>query len=160
MNILTRVQRPFLAATALVAALAASLVTGACSMTRGEPDPVWAESAIEVINREVLLNMTLIALQARQFPRGTDVDPNAMTVESGWKLQLAPFRGQGKRKKAVVQYERIEGDRWKVQVRVKVMSNMAVVNQLDASYAEWEWADDDEAEARVLLQYLRSSLAE
>jgi hypothetical protein len=37
---------------------------------------------------------------------------------------------------------------------------MAVVNQLDASYAEWEWADDDEEEARVLLQYLRSSLAQ
>jgi hypothetical protein len=129
-------------------------------MSRSEPDPVWAEGAVEVVNRDVLFNMAFLALQSRQFPRGTEVDPNALTIKSGWKLQLAPFRGQGKRKKAELEFERVEGDRWKVQVRVKVQSNMAVVNQLDASYAEWEWADDDEEEARVLLQYLRSSLAQ
>lgn len=143
----------------VVAVVVAALAAGACSSSRSEPDPVWSEGAVEAINRDVLFNMAFLALQSRQFPRGTEVDPNAMTIESGWKLQLAPFRGQGKRKKAVVEFERIEGDRWKVQVRVKVQSNMAVVNQLDASYAEWEWADDDEDEARVLLQYVRSSLA-
>jgi len=141
-------------------AVACALAVGACSMSRREPDPVWAEGAVVVVNRDVLFNMTFLALQSRQFPRGTEVDPNALTIKSGWKLQLAPFRGQGKRKKAEIEFERIEGDRWKVQVRVKVQSNMSVVNQLDASYAEWEWADDDQDEARVLLQYLRSSLAE
>jgi hypothetical protein len=137
-----------------------ALLAGACSMTRGEPDPVWAEGTVTAVNREVLFNMTFLALKGREFPRGIEVDPNALTIESGWKLQLAPFRGQGKRKKAVLAFERLEQDQWKVKVRVKVMSNMSVVNQLDPSYAEWEWSDDDESEARVLLQYLRSSLSQ
>lgn len=137
---------------ALLAALAPS-----CAGAR-EPAPTWLDVEVEAVSRDVLWQMAQLAMKRRSFPRGTDVDVNSLRMESGWRNSLAPFRGDGRRHKAVIQLSHLEGDIWKAEVRVKSQTNMSIVAPTDPRYAEWEWRDDDEDEALILIQVLRSSL--
>jgi hypothetical protein len=138
---------------ALVVALAPS-----CSSMKREPSPTWLDVEVEAVSRDVLWQMAQLAIKRRGFPRGTDVDVNSLRMESGWRNSLAPFRGDGRRHKAVIQLSHIEGDTWKAEIRVKSQANMSIVRPTDPRYAEWEWRDDDQDEALILVQVLRSSL--
>ncbi|MEZ5979845.1 MAG: hypothetical protein R3F34_16765 [Planctomycetota bacterium] len=140
----------------LVALLLA--LVAACSTTKSEPEGEWATAQLEAPSGEVLWNVAMLALAQYQFPRGTETDPNTMTIETGWKIELSTFRGQGWRKLAVVKLEDLGAGMWQVDVRVKKQTNEAIVRQTDLSYAKWEWADDDVDHARIILQYIRSSL--
>jgi len=137
----------------------ALLVCGSssCSSVR-EPDPSWVEGEVEAVSRNVLWQMTQLSMQRRGFPTSGGADIDALIIESGWRNRLAPFRGDGRRHQAVVKLSHQAGRTWKVEVRVRQMANMSIVKPTDPTYAEWKWRDDDEEEALILLQMIRSSL--
>ena len=145
----------------LVALAAAPLAIG-CSGSHRKPEAQWQSMPdgrpLVAPADSVLWQVTLLALEKQGFPLGSGLDPTTMTATTGWKLQLAPFRGRGTRHEATVRYEPLGGGKYKVQVRVRKELNMALVNQLDPTYAEWEPAPDDVDMARVLLQHIRARL--
>ncbi|MDP6954952.1 MAG: hypothetical protein QF599_03170, partial [Planctomycetota bacterium] len=82
---------------------------------------------------------------------------------SGWKQSLAPFRGQGTREQAEVEFTpldpRHEG-RYTVRVRVRRERNMDIIHPLDATYADWQVQADNKNAARRILQLMLSLLDE
>jgi hypothetical protein len=75
-------------------------------------------------------------------------------------MDLAPFRGDGWRERSIVQFTPVRPGRYSVQIRVQREVNMDIVRPLDANYAEWEPAPDNEARAQRVLQYLMTMLDE
>lgn len=136
----------------------ALLVCGSSCKTVSEPDPTWVDGEVDAVSRNVLWQMAQMSMQRQGFPTSGGADIDALTIESGWRLGLAPFRGQGRRHQAVVRISHVAGKTWKVEVRVKQMANMSIVKPTDPTYAEWEWRDDSGEEARILLQTIKSSL--
>ena len=145
-------------------ALAALALCGAaCNSTPSEPDPVWQEEVVFAPSESVLWTATLQNLWRLGYPVGTEANPNEMHIVTGWKTQLAPYRGDGYRLMAELKFTRSDADGsgeqtglpgWDVSVRVKRQVNMAIVKPLDASMAKWEWRDDDQVEAAILLRHI------
>jgi hypothetical protein len=107
----------------------------------------------------VLWEVTVVALERMGFPLGSGMDPTTLTAVTGWKNELAVFRGRGKRVQAELHYEALGDDRYAARVRVKQQQNMSLVNQLDPTYADWEWTGDDVDRAEIILQHVRARLA-
>lgn len=139
--------------------LSALLMLGGTSCsTVSEPDPLWVDGEVEAVSRNVLWQMTQLAIQRRGFPISGGGDTDSLEIESGWRNRLQPFRGDGRRHQAIVRLDHLEAGTWKVEVRVRQQANMSIVRPTDLTYAEWEWRDDDEAEAKILLKTIESSL--
>ena len=145
----------------LLAALLA-LFTCACSSTPEEPDPTWVEGEVVAPSEGVLWTSTLTNLGRLGYPVGSQANRADLSVLSGWKTQLAPFRGKGFRQQVDLRYTPQDGVReggrsaWDVSIRVKTQANMSLVRPLDPSYAEWEWRSDDQLEAMIILRHILS----
>lgn len=141
-------------------ALALGLVVllPACSATDSEPDPVWQRADLDAPNDRLLWKVALRACDKMSFPLGSGLDPSAMIIETGWRTNLQPFRGEGSREKAELRFTPIESGVWSIEARVKRQRNMALAQPLDPRYADWEWVSDDVATARLLVQHVRSYL--
>ena len=85
-------------------------------------------------------------------------DQGSRLVETGWKTDLQPFRGEGKRWRAIVRLEPLSPGHWKVDARVRCEQNQNLVSPLDPVRAEWKAAGDDEGATQVLLQHIRARL--
>ena len=107
----------------------------------------------------VLWQLTLLSLQNQGYPLAAGTDPGARQIETGWKTDLQPFRGEGQRRQVVVRMEPLERGKWKLEARVRIEHNQNLVTPLDAARAEWESAGDDEIGARVVLQHIAARLA-
>ena len=92
------------------------------------------------------------------FPLGAGLDPSSMEAETGWKVDLHPFKGEGRRTMAVVHMDPRERGVWTVEARVKRQRNQELARPLDPRYADWEWEEDDVEAAAIFLQHLRSAL--
>lgn len=134
------------------------LLLGACRMSPREPDPQWRSTELESVSERILWIHALNGLQRLRFPVGTDANPSERRVKTGWKTDLAPFRGDGKRQFAELLMEPVGERLWNVKVRVASQANMALSNPLDPQYAKWEWRADDPRQADILLQTIRSSI--
>lgn len=139
--------------------IALSTALAACSSTGSEPDPVWIEDTVQAPSETVLWQATLSNLWRLGFPVGSQANPSTLTIETGWKTQLSPFRGKGYRLMADIRFERVEpeleaGPGWDIDVRVKKQVNMSLVKPLNVQYADWEWQPDDEWEAAILLRHI------
>lgn len=137
------------------------LVAGlqSCSFNPPEPEGIWKEAEIEDVPSDSMLwSLALLSLDKLDFPRA-HLDRGSMQIQSGWLNHLAPFSGKGYRLQAEVAMEPLGERRWAVRTRVKKQRNMSIVKPLDPSYAEWEWSEDDEKTAMVLLMHIRSRLA-
>lgn len=128
---------------------------GACNSAAEEPEHIWAEEVVAAPSERLLWETALQTLGRLGYPVGSSADPNALTITSGWKNQLSPFRGKGFRNMVDLRmvYEP-ESANWNVEVSVKHQANMALVRPLDPAYAEWEWRADDELEAAIILQHI------
>ncbi len=155
-----RVSRPAAALLVALCVFAFGLLPLACKGPGKPPPASWQSSQVEASSENVLWLMTRNAFDRLGYPVGGGLDPVALTAVSGWRVSLAPFRGQGQRHRAEIRYVPTEPGRWDVEVRVQRQVNMDIVRPLDAGYAEWEWRPDDDTEARILLQHLRSALAQ
>ena len=132
----------------------------ACSSSPKDPETVgsWKEVELEAPTDHVLWQLTLLSIQNMGFPLGSELDPTSGRVQTGWKTELQPFRGEGTRSRAHLRLEPIEPGRWKVRARVEREQNMALAAPLDPQRAEWEAAGDDERMALVLLHHIQSRL--
>lgn len=140
----------------LVCLLATPL--GACMFGRGEPKPSWRTTEVTAVTEHVLWLFATDVLKRQGFPVGTGANPVDLTVRTGWRSDLAAFSGDGRRRFAELKLVPLGDKRWEVSVRVATQANMALANPLNPRYAEWEWREDDETRADVLLQAIRSSI--
>jgi len=120
---------------------------------------MWVEDMVVAPSETVLWQATLSNLWRLGYPVGSQANPSTMTILTGWKTQLSPFRGKGYRLMADVRFVPTEPSAggtpaWDVDVRVKKQVNMSLVKPLDPQYSEWEWRDDDEWEAAILLHHI------
>jgi len=139
-------------------ALAASCSTISWLTGSGEPTAVWVPGEVQAQDDRLLLDVTALALQKSGFPIGTGVDPNTLTIRSGWHNSLAPFKGKGYRELCEVRYEKQGARKYKVAVRVRHEKNDDLHRPLDLSYAEWVPEADDVDRARIVLQHIHSLL--
>jgi len=135
------------------------LALASCTSTPKEPDALWAEAEIQVGSQRILREVAVLSLERQGFPIGAGIDPEGLSITTSWRNHLAPFRGEGYRQQAVIQAEPLGSGRFRVSVRVKKQINQSIAKPLDLSYAEWEWVEDDEDMARILLQHVRSYFA-
>lgn len=118
----------------------------------------WKEAEVAAPSDRVLWQLTLLSLRTQGYPLAAGTDLGSRVVESGWKTDMQPFRGEGERRRAVVKLTPLEPGRWKLEARVKRENNENLVTPLDPVRAEWEPAADDEAAAEILLQHIRARL--
>jgi hypothetical protein len=143
------------------ATLLALLLLGACATTSGSEDEgAWVSDEISVVSERILWEVTVLSLQKHDFPIGSGVDPTTMRAVTGWRNDLAPFRGQGFRERAHVRYEAAGPNRYEVHVRVEHQNNMDITRPTDARYAQWEPGQDDTVEAGVILQRIKAWIGE
>lgn len=143
--------------TALVLAL---ILCAACKSTPPEDEGAWVSDELSVVSERILWEVTVLSLQKHDFPIGSGVDPTRMRATSGWRNDLAPFRGQGFRERAHVRYQAVGQTRYEIHVRVEHQVNMDIVRPMDARYAEWEPGEDDTIEAAVILQRIKAWIGE
>lgn len=156
----------------LRASLLALAATFVACQSGGEHPPVWSTAQLAPPSESVLWAVAGQELQRMDFPVGSDADPSRMVMLTGWRVQLAPFRGKGYRQRAEVRFEKVESGgkpadgatsgagRYKVEVRVERENNMDVVDPIDLGHAKWEPAADDVEVAQVLLQRIRARLGD
>jgi hypothetical protein len=142
----------------LPAALPALLLS-AC-LTPSEPDPTWSEAEASIASRRLGLEVAAQAFESQGYQIGTGLDTTAGRVLSQWKVSLAPFRGDGQRKRAEARLEPLSTGRYRLQVRVQVQANVNLSDPLDISLAEWEWRPEDTVAADILLQKMLALLGE
>ncbi len=118
----------------------------------------WKTAEVAAPSDRMLWQLILLSLQSQGYPLGAGADPGAGQVESGWKTDLQPFRGDGRRWRAVVKMTALEKGRWKLEARVKCEKNQNLVTPLDPVRAEWQHYPDDQAAAQILLQHIQSRL--
>lgn len=125
-----------------------------------EPDPTWSEADAAIASRRLGLEVAAQAFESQGYQIGTGLDTTAGRVLSQWKVSLAPFRGDGERKRAEARLEPVSSGRYRLQVRVQVQANMNLSDPLDISLAEWEWRPEDTVAADILLQKMLALLGE
>jgi hypothetical protein len=148
---------------AFVLSLVAGAALAACvSVARQDAldskEARWSSIEVQAPSDRVVWQLTLLALQGQGYPLTAGADPGSRAIESGWKTDLQPFRGEGQRRRALVRLAAIEKGLWKLEARVKVEENKNLVTPLDATRAQWKAAPDDELSARTLLQHVRARL--
>jgi len=132
------------------------LCLAACKST---PKPLWTSEILEVRSERTLWDVLRESLDRAGFAVGIGADPSARKIESAWKVDTSPFKSQGWRKKAHVEYSPDpsgEG-RWDVRVRIQMDTNESF-SGLDLRYAEWKPTNDDEATSQRVMQFARSML--
>lgn len=136
----------------------AAAALASCSSAPDEPEPLWRDLEVSAPSDTVLWRVTLLSIRKMGFPLGAGLDQSALVAETGWKNDLAPFKGDGFRSMAEVRMRPVGPGRWSVRARVKKQVNQSIVRPLDLRYAEWEWVEDDERATAILLQHIRSFL--
>ena len=144
--------KPLLAVLAIAAALSG------CLSSNEEPEPRFVSDVVEASSDEFLWEVVELAVAKMDFPRKLNEEPQHLVLETGWKTDLMPFRGDGTRRAAVVKLASVEPGRWRIEVRVKHQVNEALRRPLESSEAAWEWASDDVGMAQILLQHVRAYL--
>lgn len=139
------------------------LLSAACtSVARQESldakEARWQTLEVAAPSDRMVWQLTLLALQGQGYPLAAGTDPGARQVESGWKTDLQPFRGEGERRRAVVKLAPLGPGRWRLEGRVQCEHNQNLVAPLDPVRAEWKPAPDDEAAAKILLQHIGARL--
>jgi len=142
----------------LLVILSAACTSVARQEALDEKQARWQELEVAAPSDRVVWQLTLLSLQNQGFPLAAGSDLGARHVESGWKTDLQPFRGEGERRRAVVKLTPLAPGRWKLEARVKREHNQNLVTPLDPVRAEWEPAADDETAAKVLLKHIGARL--
>lgn len=141
---------------ASVSAIVLACTAGGAGCAATGPEPQWVDSEIYCPSEQVLWEFLLLSLDKTGFPKGIGTDPNRRTIDTGWRISLAPFKGKGWREKASVVVERIESGRYEVRVRVERETNEDLLRPLDPSFAQWEPTDDNVEHAQHVLTFLES----
>jgi len=144
-------------------ALSLALIAAACtSVARQESLDAkkerWKTMEVQVGSDRLLWQLSLLSVRNLGYPLAAGSDLGSRQIESGWRTDMQPFRGEGERKRAIVRMSPVEKGLWKVEARVKVEHNQNLVSPLDPVRAQWKAAPDDEAGAQILLQHIQARL--
>ena len=133
------------------------LAIPACSLLNGGGDD-WTERTLETSPpRRDLLAYCERALAQAGYPAPM-IDEAASEAQSGWRAELHPFGGVGRRYRGTLRLEPAEAGGVTVRARVEAQSNAEKSKPLDPAAADWNEEPADEARARILLQHLWSLL--
>lgn len=124
----------------------------------GRKPAQWVEATIEAPSDKILWDVTTVSLQKTGFPLGSSLEPGKLLAISGWHISPAPFKGDGFRERAHVQYVPQPDHKYAVKVRVERETNEDITHPLDLSYAQWESAADNVTRAQILLGYVKALL--
>jgi hypothetical protein len=124
-----------------------------------EEEP-WAGAEVEAPSENVLWTVSGMALERSGFPVGSEADPTTLVMNTGWKVNLAPFKGQGFRERASLRLNSLGNKRWRVEVRVDKETNEDIKRPMDPSMAKWESAGQDLDAADLILRRIRATLGE
>lgn len=145
-------------AVLLLAALPACTVLTSCGLL-GSEEPAWTERTLtKSPPRRELLSYCERALAQAGYP-APEVDEAASEAYSEWRTELQPFGYAGRRYRATLQVEIVEGGGAVLRARVETQSNKELARPMDASRAQWVDEPDDATRAKVLLQHLTSLLS-
>lgn len=142
----------------LVFVLSAACVSVARQEHLDSKEAHWQTLEVSAPSDRVVWQLTLLSLQTQGYPLASGSDPGARQVESGWKTDLQPFRGEGERRRAVVKLTPLAPGRWKLEGRVLCEKNQNLVSPLDPARAEWKATADDESAAKILLRHIGARL--
>ncbi len=138
---------------------------------------VPAFSACASVNRAIPVERTVsaktefelwqalrIAVDMSDYPVGGGADSGKREIISGWKLDLAPYKGKGFRTRVLASYEPSASPgtsdplaAFEVTIRVEKDTNESY-RSLDPAYADWEGAPDDLIAAKTIMQRLEALL--
>lgn len=118
----------------------------------------WIEATLEAPSDTILWHVTRLSLEKTGFPIGTGLERSKLTAVSGWHTSLAPFKSDGFRERAHVQYVPLGGREYGVKVRVERETNEDITHPLDLSYAEWKSSPDNVMRAKIVLGYIQATL--
>jgi len=137
---------------------AAALVLALPACQGPKHPPVWTESVVAAPSENVLWAVASQELQRMGFPLGVGADPSQLVMNSGWKTQLRPFKGEGYRERAEVRFSARETGRFAIEARIEKEINDDLVRPLDPSHAQWEPVADNVEAAQILLQRIEARL--
>jgi len=135
-----------------------ALALALCACMGPKHPPVWTEVVVSAPSENVLWAVASQELQRMGFPLGVGADPRQLMMNSAWKTQLAPFRGDGFRQRAEVRFEARAAGSYAIEARVVREINDDLVRPLDPSYAQWAPAPDDVETAQLLVQRIQARL--
>jgi len=145
-------------AVLLLAALPACALLGSCGLM-GSEEPAWTERTLtQAPPRRELLSYCERALAQAGYP-APELDEAASEAYSEWRMELQPFGKAGRRYRATIQVETLEGGGAVLRARVETQMNTELARPMDPARAKWEDAPDDGTRAKVLLQHLTSLLS-
>jgi hypothetical protein len=119
----------------------------------------WVEADVVVPSERILRQVAVQAMSRNGFPPGTEASKAQSMVSSGWKVDLQPFKGDGTRAKAFVEYEEKNEREWHVYVRVLKETNGELAKPLELAKAKWESGPDDTESASRILRLIQMVLA-
>lgn len=119
----------------------------------------WVEADIVVPSERILRQIAVQAMSRNGFPPGTEATKAQTMVSSGWKVDLQPFKGDGTRAKAYVEYEEKNEREWHIYVRVEKETNGELAKPLELAKAKWEAGPDDTESASRILRLIQMVLA-
>ncbi|MBL8861468.1 MAG: hypothetical protein JNK02_05595 [Planctomycetes bacterium] len=151
---------PLRAAALVAVTLALALALCVACASAAERQGNWTQADVVIPSERVLRQALVIAMQKNGFPPGTEEVGAQETVSSGWKVELQPFKGDGRRRRAHAEYEELGPREWRIYVRVENETNEELAKPLELSRAKWERAPDDSEAASRIVRYLLNSLAE
>jgi hypothetical protein len=117
----------------------------------------WVETDVQASNEQLVWETSLVCLRRAGYPVGSGANPKDREIETGWMKSLGPFKSKGYRQRAHLVYYSGGGGQYNVQVRVERESNESF-RPLDPAYAKWKADEDNESHARIIVQYIRSTL--
>jgi len=138
-----------------------ALLLSACELPseeRPEEKDMFAIHGLKVGGQEVLWEVVILEVQRSGFR----IDQNATNkatgeVETRWRLELAPFRYEGHRRKILgVIREQPEGSgKYSVLLTVWMQRNADIENPMDPSQAIWQDTEPDKATVDDLLYRIK-----
>ena len=147
----------------LVSVLLLLLVSGLASCISVNRE-IPAERTVVAKTEFELWQALRIAVDLSDYPVGGGADSAKREILSGWKLDLAPYRGKGFRTRVIASYQPSEDastqeplEAFDVTIRVEKDINESY-RSLDPAYADWKGAPDDLIAAKTIMQRLESLL--
>jgi hypothetical protein len=139
----------------------ALLVLTACELPRGSRPKEEAMSGIvglEALDMQVLWPIVMEEIDRTGFQ--LDRDNTSMTTgefESRWRMELAPFRFEGRRKRivGVAREVPVGSGRFNVRLTVWTQRNADIEDPMDPSKAIWQDVEPDTATTDDLLYRIR-----
>lgn len=142
-----------------VLALVLALTCGTACLSGKKPfDGRWRGVQLAAPSDHMVWQLTLLSLQGMGFPLAAGTDSGSGHVVTGWKTDLQPFRGEGRRWRAEVRMTPVESGLWRLEARVERERNENLVTPLDPTRADWQPDGSDERSAQILLMHVQARL--